>query len=189
MSDSLAQTIEPKSDQLNADDLLTGPLTVTVTGVKRSSSTDQPIDIHIHGHRPYRPCKSMRRVLIASWGDNGKDWIGKSMTLYCDPSIKFGGVAVGGIRISHLSDIDQHEITFMLTVTRSRRSGYTIKRLEVDNIPQYYPQDLFDKNSPAWVEAIKKGNLTVPVLIQKALSTGRLTEDQIEKLDELINSK
>ena len=182
MSDSLKSTIEPKSDQLNYDDLLTGPITVTVVSVKRSTSQDQPIDIHIDGHRPYRPCKSMRRVIIAVWGDKGADWIGKSMTLYGDPSVKFGGVAVGGIRISHLSDIDSPEISFMLTTSRSRRVMHTVKRLDNRSIPADYPEDEFDKNAPAWVAAVKSGKITVPDVIKRASAKGRLTSAQVEYL-------
>lgn len=124
--DGLKDTITPKSDQLNADDLMTGPITVQITGVARGNS-EQPISISISGgYQPYKPCKSMRRVLISVWGDNGAEWIGKWMTLYCDPSVKFGGVQVGGIRISHVSDIP-NEISLMLTTTRSKRSEYRVK--------------------------------------------------------------
>ena len=127
--ESLRHTIEPKSDQINADDLIGGPITVTVEAVKQGPSTDQPVDIHVSGgHRPYRPCKSMRRVLIAIWGDRGADWVGNSMTLYLDPSVKFGGVAVGGIRISHMTGLDGDR-TLMLTTTRSKRAGYTVRPL------------------------------------------------------------
>ena len=182
MSDSLKNTIEPKSDQLNYDDLLTGPITVTVVSVKRSTSQDQPIDIHIDGHRPYRPCKSMRRVLISAWGDKGADWIGKSMTLYGDPSVKFGGIAVGGIRISHLSDIDSPEISFMLTTSRSKKAGYMVKRLDKRSIPADYPEDEFDKNAPAWVASVKSGKTTVPRIINKVAVKGRLTASQIDYL-------
>jgi hypothetical protein len=93
-------TIVPKSDQLNADDLLTGPITVTITGVRRGS-VEQPVIVDIEGYegRPYKPGKSMRRVLISAYGDEPKQWIGKQLTLYCDPEVKFGGVKVGGIRI------------------------------------------------------------------------------------------
>jgi hypothetical protein len=182
VNDSLKSTIEPKSDQLNYDDLLTGPVTVTVVAVKRSTSDEQPIDIYIDGHRPYRPCKSMRRVLIAAWGDQGADWTGKSMTLYGDPSVKYGGVSVGGIRISHLSDIDSPEISFMLTTSRSRRSGYTVKRLDKQSIPNDYPDDEFDKNAPAWVNAVKSGKITVPDVIKRASAKGRLTAAQVEYL-------
>ena len=124
-AEGLRDTITPKSDQLNADDLLTGPITVTITEVKRGSS-DQPVIVGITGgYQPYKPCKSMRRVMIAVWGDNGADWVGNAMTLYCDPSVKFGGVKVGGIRISHMSGINNAH-SLMLTTTRSKRSEYTV---------------------------------------------------------------
>ena len=104
---NLRDTIIAKSDQLNADDIVGGTITVTVTAVKRGDSAEQPVVIHYQGDngRPYKPCKTMRRVLIAGWGENGAAWIGRSMTLYNEPSVKFGGVAVGGIRISHMTDI------------------------------------------------------------------------------------
>ena len=87
----LSHTIVPKSDQLNADDLIAGNITITVTDIKASDSPDQPVIIHYENDngRPYKPCKSMRRVLIQAWGANGKQWIGKSMTLYRDPDVKF----------------------------------------------------------------------------------------------------
>jgi hypothetical protein len=127
---NLAQTIVPKSDQLNADDLLTGPLTVTVTGVQAHDSADQPVSVHIAGHRPYKPCKSMRRVLITAWGVDGRAWAGRSMTLYCDPEVMFGGIKVGGIRISHLSHIDR-ELAMSLTATRGKKANYKVKPLTV----------------------------------------------------------
>ena len=182
MNDSLKRTIEPKSDQLNYDDLLTGPITVTVKQVIKGPSNDQPVEIIIDGSRPYRPCKTSRRVLISAWGDKGAEWIGKSMTLYGDPEVKFGGVSVGGIRISHLSDIDSPEISFMLTTSRSRRSSYTVKRLEINSIPVNYPDDEFDKNAQAWVAAVKSGKITVPDVIKRASAKGRLTAAQVEYL-------
>lgn len=104
---NLRDTIIAKSDQLNADDIIGTGITITVTAVKRGDSAEQPVVIHYQGDngRPYKPCKTMRRVLIAGWGENGAAWIGRSMTLYNEPSVKFGGVAVGGIRISHMTDI------------------------------------------------------------------------------------
>lgn len=126
---SLRDTIVPKSDQLNADDLLAGPITVKITGVHRGDTAEQPISIDIDGgHQPYKPCKTMRRVLIAAWGDDGREWPGRSMTLYCDPEIKFGGVKVGGIRISHMSNITSR-MALMLTTTRSKRSEYIVEPL------------------------------------------------------------
>jgi hypothetical protein len=130
----LSSTIKPKSDQLNADDLLIGPMDVTITDIK-SGPNDQPVHIYIEGQQPYKPCKTMRRVLITAWGSDGKAWIGKSMTLYCDPTVKFGGIALGGIRISHLSHIDQ-TLNMMLTATRGRKTQVVVKPLELIDILQ-----------------------------------------------------
>lgn len=129
----LGSTIAPKSDQLNADDLLARPLTVTITKVSaRPGSQEQPIAISFTGDngKPYLPCKSMRRVLVQTWGANGADYVGRSMTLYRDPAVLFGGVAVGGIRISHMSHIDA-PVTFALTMSRASRKPYTVQPLVI----------------------------------------------------------
>jgi hypothetical protein len=52
------------------------------------------------------------------------------MTLYRDDSVLFGGIAVGGIRISHLSHIEK-DLTLALTVSRASRKPYTVKLLTV----------------------------------------------------------
>jgi len=125
--DEVRASIVPRSDQLNADSLLTGPITVTITGVRRGDK-DQPIIVDIEGYQPFKPCKTMRRVLIATFGDDPKQWIGQRATLYCDPEILWAGVKVGGIRISHLSGLDNPR-TFMLTQTRGKRTEITIQPL------------------------------------------------------------
>lgn len=132
----LSKTIIPKSDQLNADDLISGDITVTITDVKKMSSPDQPIAIHFQGDngKPYKPCKSMRRVLVRVWGKDGSTYHGKSMTLFRDDSVKWGGQNVGGIRISHMTDIEK-PLTFALTESRSVRKSFTVKPLSVRNEP------------------------------------------------------
>lgn len=175
---NLRDTIVPKSDQLNADDLTGTTLTIKVTDVRRGA-TDQPVDIHYEGDegRPYKPGKSMRRVLIYCWGDDGKAWIGRSMTLYCDPEVKFGGVKVGGIRISHLSHIDDVHV-LQLTATRGKRVGHRVAPIkQVDP----YPADLFSERFPAWKKAVEAGTLTHEQVIRRAEQTAPLTEEQ--KLD------
>jgi len=122
-------SIVPKSDQLNTDDLVTGPITVTIMGVKRGSK-EQPICVEIEGHQPFKPCKSMRRVLIAVFSDDPTQWVGQQMTLFCDPSVLFGGIRVGGIRISHLSGIDEPK-TFLLTQTRGKKAEVAIHPIGV----------------------------------------------------------
>lgn len=129
-ADNLKSTIVPKSDQLNSEQLMTGSITITVTSVKRGNA-EQPVIIGYDDDptRPYKPCKTMRKVLIYAWGDNGNDWIGRSMTLYNDPEVKFGGVKVGGIRISHLSHI-ANDLNLALTTTRGKKSEFVIKRMD-----------------------------------------------------------
>lgn len=126
----LSQTIEPKSDQLNADDLIAGDRIVTITRVTGQSG-DQPISVFFDGDngKPYKPCKSMRRVLVMVWGKDGNAYAGRSMTLYNDPEVKFGGIAVGGIRISHMSHIDS-DVKLMLTTTRGKKSPYHVRMLQ-----------------------------------------------------------
>jgi hypothetical protein len=124
----IAKSIVPKSDQLNAEDLLSGPITITVTDVKQGTA-EQPIAILIDGGRqPYKPCKTMRKVLVYCWSDQAANWIGKRMTLYADPDVKWAGVAVGGIRISHLSGIES-QVMLMLSETKGKRKPITVKPL------------------------------------------------------------
>lgn len=132
----LRPTIVPKSDQLNSEQLLGGPITVRVTDVRIGSSDEQPISVHYEGEngRPFKPCKTMRKVLILGWGPDGRDWVGKSMTLYNDPQVKFGGAEVGGIRISHMSDLPS-SIRVSLTATKGKKAIHEIGLLKIDNGP------------------------------------------------------
>ena len=124
----IAKSIVSKSDQLNAEDLLSGPITVTVTDVQQGSA-EQPVALLIDGDRqPYKPCKTMRKVLVYCWTDQAANWIGKRMTLYADPEVKWAGIAVGGIRISHLSGIEA-TVMLMLSESRGKRKAYTVKPL------------------------------------------------------------
>jgi len=138
----IAKSIVPKSDQLNAEDLLSGSITVTVTDVKQGTA-EQPIAIIIDGERqPYKPCKTMRKVLVYCWTDQAANWIGKRMTLYADPDVKWAGVAVGGIRISHLSGIES-QVMLMLSETKGKRKPITVKPL-LDEVPQSVPVNFTD---------------------------------------------
>lgn len=129
----LSTTIEPKSDQLNSDDLISGPITIRITKVSANpSSAEQPISVYFEGDqgKPYKPCKSMRRVLVNTWGSDGSRYVGRSMMLYRDPSVRFGGLEVGGTRISHMSDIEK-PITMALTASRANRKPFTVQPLVV----------------------------------------------------------
>lgn len=125
----LTASIEPKSDQLDAVDLIGGPRTFTIKSVAAHNS-EQPVNIHlVESDRPWRPSKSMRRVLVAAWGVDGKAYEGRRLTLYCDPDVEFGGIKVGGSRISHMSHIDK-PLAVALLIKRGKSAVFTVQPLK-----------------------------------------------------------
>lgn len=138
----LTDSIAPKSDQMNADDLMSGPRTFTIAEVRKSNNAEQPVDVYLAEFpkgRPFKPSKSMRRVMVAAWGKDAEAYVGRRLTLYRDPSIRFGKDEVGGVRISHLSHIDKR-LTIALTVTRGKRAPYAVEPLP-ESAPASPPVD------------------------------------------------
>lgn len=125
----MSQFTEAKSDQLNADDLIGITKTLTVTKVSGCEG-DQPIAISYQGDngKPFKPCKTMRRVLLAVWGRYANDYVGRSMTVYRDDKVTFGGLDVGGIRISHMSHIDK-DIVVVVAKSKGKKAGVKISPL------------------------------------------------------------
>lgn len=125
----LSQTLEPNSQQVNADDLTASPRTVSITNVT-AGTAEQPVFIHLAEFpgRTYRPGKSMRRVLVQIWGAEASNYVGRKLRLYNDQTIRFGKDVTGGIRISHASHIDA-PVTVNLTVTRGRRAPFVVQPL------------------------------------------------------------
>lgn len=124
-------TAEPRSDQWNADDFIGGPRTFTVAGVK-TGSAEQKYDIElVEGQgRSWRPPLTMLRLLLHAWGDESDAWVGRRVTLYRNESIRFGPDEVGGIRISHMSNLPGNKpLTVKLTKTRGRRQNHTVEPL------------------------------------------------------------
>lgn len=130
----LTQSIVPRSDQLNSDDLLSGPVIVTITEVK-AGNPEQPVEVHTAEFpgRPYKPSKSMRRVLVQAWGAEANTYTGRRLELFRNPEIMFGREKVGGIEISKMSDIPKR-LTASLMVTRGKRKAF-----HVDPLPDVKP--------------------------------------------------
>ena len=141
----LTESIAPKSDQLNAEDLLTGPRTFTITEVRKGSA-EQPVDVHLAEFpgRPFKPSKTVRRILVSAWGPDANTYAGRRMTLYRDPAVRFGGMDVGGIRVSHLSDIDK-PLTIVLAVSKGKRAPYVVKPLADAPAPAQAKQPTADE--------------------------------------------
>jgi len=125
--------ITPKSDQLNADSLLSGPRIIRVTEVLISPGTEQPVTVRYEDDdgKPWKPCKSMSRVLVFAWGPDAKAYAGRYVELYLDPSVKWGGMAVGGVRISRMSHLER-DLVIALTATKGKKAMFTVKPLVIE---------------------------------------------------------
>jgi hypothetical protein len=122
--EKLRKALAPKSNQLNADDLISGAMTIKVERVVIDIG-DQPISIFYEGSkRPYKPCKTMGRVIREAWGGPQK-WIGRSMTIFRDATVTWAGAEVGGIRISHMSDIKER-LVLSLTLNQKTKRPYIV---------------------------------------------------------------
>lgn len=164
----LTESLAPKSDQLDADDLLTGPRTFTIAEVTQGPSAEQPFNFKLAEFpRPFRPSKTVRRIIVAAWGPHAEEYVGRRMTLYRDPTVKFGGEAVGGIRVSHLSHLkDGKPLRVSLLIAKGRKAPFTVQPLTEARVPDY----------PKLVaEATAKDDLNV--LWRSAAEAGHLTED------------
>ena len=134
----LSGTIKAKSDQLNADDLIAGPITIQVEGITRVSDPKQPIHIYYYGceGKPFKPCLTVRRILIALWGKDGSQWANRFMNLYVDASVSFGSQKnIGGLRVNAVSHIVS-AATISLTVRRGMKQHFVIQPIPLENNQQ-----------------------------------------------------
>lgn len=133
MSDvsNLRDTIAVKGEQLNSDELLGGDRTIRVITVSRGNA-EQPLVIDYEGGagKPFKPCKTVRKILVAGWGEDGNLWKGRSMTLFNDPEVICAGIKVGGIRVKAMTDIG-NGLEVSLTTKKGKKSPFIIKPLTV----------------------------------------------------------
>ena len=188
----MSRVIIPKSDQINADDLLAGPRTITVASVSIRPGTEQPVSIHFEGDegKPYKPCKSMCRVMVQLWGPDANNYVGRSMTLYCDPSVQWGGMKVGGIRISHMTHIEG-QATLALTATKGSRKPFVVKPL-VQEKPKDAPvaEPTFIQKVQGHLDAAPDRDSVAAVRGSKAVMAayGKAPDDVKVSLDAMFNA-
>lgn len=193
MSKDVTKAIAAKSDQLNADDLIGGPMTIKITDVNVKSSSDQPIEISFEGStKLFRPCKTAARCLAAIWGPNAAQWVGMRCTIYNDPTVTWAGAAVGGIRVSHMEGLDKPR-QLNLAKTRGKKGIVTIQPLDVSSVVADQEQDTTPileaaraeatkgKDSlNAWWKANKQHHETVkPILAELKALTEKAIDDEI----------
>lgn len=180
MTFDISDTLAPKSDQLDAVELAGGPRTFTIERVTKGNP-EQPVDVHLAGFpRPWRPGKSMRRVLAAAWGTDASVYAGRRVTLYCEPAVEFGGAQVGGTRISHLSHIDG-PLRIPLLIKRGKSAIYTVQPLVEAPAPDYAAQiaaaTTRDELNAVWAAANTAGHLTDALMGALKDRAGELTND------------
>lgn len=135
MTDML-KVIEPKSDQINAEDLIGRDMTITITAVKVSPGTEQPVAMKFEGsEKLFRPCKTVSRIIVAAWGPDTSVYAGRSLTLFRDPSVKWAGMAVGGIRVKAISHIDA-PIKLALAESKQNRKITVVQPLKIEAAQQ-----------------------------------------------------
>jgi hypothetical protein len=128
MNDMTA-TIVAKSDQINAADLIGTSRTITIKEVRIKAGDDQPVTIIIEeDKKAFRPCKGVRRLLVRVWGPDASKYIGQSMTIYCDPTVTWAGKEEGGIRVSHMTGLNEKIVEFMRT-SKAVTKPYEIRPL------------------------------------------------------------
>src|SRR6185312_10814777 len=182
--------IVPKSDQINADDLLAGPMTITVTKVDIRPGTEQPVSIHFDGDagKPIKPIKTNAPVIVQLRGADANQYAGRSMTLYCDPKVKWGGLEVGGIRISHMSHIPAPQI-MALTVTKGSKKPFTVQPLKAQAAPKRKVSEILDAIEAQFVGAATREAVDTVLAsddVQKALDV--LTNGARDRLNAIIKT-
>lgn len=152
--DEWASALEAKSDQINAIDLIGGPQTFTIESVSHGTP-EQPMNIHLveSPGKAYRPSRTMRRFMAETWGWPPTTWAGKRLTVYRNPKTRFGKDEVGGIEISHVSDISA-PMTFVLPGAKGARPKSWTAQPLVESAPEV-PSDVIETATKAQAE----GNL------------------------------
>lgn len=176
--------LEAKSDQLNAVDIMGVEPVIRIREVKVRQG-DQPVSVYFDGDhgRPWKPSKGMLRILAGAWGRDSSAWVGKYAQVYFEPSVKYAGKEVGGIRIRALSDIDQRGLSFALRISQKQTEPYHVPLLQVQS--NEYPADKFAKALPVMAEKMKNGEMTLQQVIAQCQKTGQLSGEQLKQLEEV----
>ena len=184
----MTESIAPRSDQINFDDVAAQDITVTIVEAK-AGTAEQPVDFPLveTPGRCYRPSKSMRRVMVAAWGRDAATYSGRRLTLYGDPTVKFGAATVGGIKIRAMSHLDK-PLTVALTATRGKRVPHSVQPLPDAPTPAVASADgITQEQSRTLIAALKLVGLSdkdaalehlSDVLKRPVASTKELTKDE-----------
>lgn len=133
-AENIEAAIAANTDQLNAEDLVGSPLTGQIKRIKTTRARkkgDQPVQVFLDSwQHPWKPCKTMVRLLVELWGKDPRSWVGQSVTLYAQDGVRdpTGGTTIG-VRVSHASI--PHQRTVHLTETRGRKRAWQVRPLDI----------------------------------------------------------
>lgn len=179
----IREAMQAKSDQLNAQDIIGYEPVLLITKVIVTKG-DQPVSIYYHGdnNRPWKPSKGMLRGLSAGWGPETDNWIGQSVRVYNEPTVKWAGKEVGGIRIREMSGIKERGIKFMLRESRQKVVEFAIGFFTPP--VKQYPDASFKKNLSTMVDKMTSGEMTFQQVVAHCQNTGGdLTAEQLKQLE------
>lgn len=170
----IAKAIEPRSDQQNAVDYLSGPRVFTVAGTSdfRDDKGRAKVNVHLveAPDRPFKPSATNLRLIVIGWGQDDTAWVGRRIKLDLDPEVRFGGEKVGGIRVTALSDLEQ-PYTVKLPTTRGKKAEFRVEKLDVPPAREMATEEkvaevverLHEKGlSPAWLNEQAGRNIAGP---------------------------
>lgn len=175
--------IQPRSDQLNYESFLSGPAVLTIERTEdyRDEKGQPRVAIHMV-ERPGRPFKASAtnlRLLAIAWGDDDTDWPGRRVQLSADPTILYGGKAVGGIVVTAVSHLPQR-FTAKLSVARGKKRDFPVEALP--DAPQPPPIPAFTSEDEAriyWMKRRDEGASPDELAaIQAAAPTGTPTTEE-----------
>ena len=102
-------------------------LTIQSVGMKTFDDGKSAIELQFVGENKTLICNKTNAQLIASQhGPETDHWIGKQITLYCDPTVSFGGNIVGGIRV---------QVAGMQVQMMQQQPNHTVPNVNTNDIP------------------------------------------------------
>ena len=124
--------IQPRSDQLNYEDFVSGPAVLTIERTEdyRDEKGQPRVAIHMveYPGRPFKASKTNVKLLAIAWGEDDTDWPGRRVQLSADPTVTYGGKAVGGICVTAVSHLPQR-FTAKLSVARGKKKDFPVEVL------------------------------------------------------------
>jgi hypothetical protein len=95
-----------ESDVIRYVDLDGKEYTLRIAAIKRGKvvgtggkSTGKAMISFEGREKPLAAGTAVLSQIAALYGNDTKAWVGKAVTIYGDPTIKYGGQAVGGVRV------------------------------------------------------------------------------------------